>query len=93
MSQLRSVPYLPIGGLPVSHRLGALSRVYRSAAVGPGPSSLTTSMQPCCLLDTDLLPPMALLDTLQHIEIELRDGCARIRWGPRTLDLDILLYG
>ncbi|WP_211236482.1 2-amino-4-hydroxy-6-hydroxymethyldihydropteridine diphosphokinase [Marinomonas ushuaiensis] len=38
------------------------------------------------------LPPIALLDLLQSIEQKQR----RIRerhWGPRTLDLDLLLYG
>lgn len=40
--------------------------------------------------DTDL-PPIALLDTLQAIEIE--QGRERHeRWGARTLDLDLLLY-
>lgn len=39
------------------------------------------------------LAPRALLDALQEIEQRhgrVRDGA---RWGPRTLDLDILLYG
>jgi 2-amino-4-hydroxy-6-hydroxymethyldihydropteridine diphosphokinase len=37
------------------------------------------------------LSPLALLDALQTIELE--QGRQRlIRWGPRTLDLDILLY-
>lgn len=38
------------------------------------------------------LEPLALLDALQDIERQhgrLRNG---VRWGPRTLDLDILLY-
>lgn len=42
-------------------------------------------------VDTDL-PPEDLLDLTQAIERSLgrtRDG----RWGPRTLDIDILLYG
>ena len=37
------------------------------------------------------LDPLALLDELQGIE----DGLGRVRtvrWGPRTIDLDILLY-
>ena len=37
------------------------------------------------------LPPYALLDRLHEIE----NACGRVRtihWGPRTLDLDILLY-
>ncbi|BDM63272.1 2-amino-4-hydroxy-6-hydroxymethyldihydropteridine diphosphokinase [Shewanella sp. NFH-SH190041] len=38
------------------------------------------------------LAPIALLDALQHIEQE--QGRQRlVRWGPRTLDLDLLLYG
>lgn len=41
--------------------------------------------------DTDLMP-LALLDALQHIENT--QGRVRLeRWGPRTLDLDLLLYG
>ena len=38
------------------------------------------------------LPPRALLDALFGIEYELgrtRDGT---RWGPRTIDLDLLVY-
>ncbi len=38
------------------------------------------------------LEPLELLNKLQHIENRL--GRVRtVRWGPRTLDLDILLYG
>jgi len=38
------------------------------------------------------LAPIALLDALQKIENE--QGRRRtLRWGPRTLDLDLLLYG
>jgi 2-amino-4-hydroxy-6-hydroxymethyldihydropteridine diphosphokinase len=43
-------------------------------------------------LDTDL-PPRALLDRLLEVERlfgRTRDG---VRHGPRTLDLDLLLYG
>ncbi|MBM3268145.1 MAG: 2-amino-4-hydroxy-6-hydroxymethyldihydropteridine diphosphokinase [Candidatus Sericytochromatia bacterium] len=43
-----------------------------------------------CSVETDL-PPMALLDALQGIENELRRERS-IRWGPRTIDLDILYY-
>ncbi|WP_027415794.1 2-amino-4-hydroxy-6-hydroxymethyldihydropteridine diphosphokinase [Aneurinibacillus terranovensis] len=39
-----------------------------------------------------VLSPMQLLEQTQRIEKEL--GRTRdIRWGPRTLDIDILLYG
>lgn len=77
-----------LGKLPES-RLAGISPVYRSAAVGPGeqPDYLNAVV----LLDTSL-SPLTLLDALQRIEAaqgRLRD----LRWGARTLDLDILLYG
>ena len=38
------------------------------------------------------LPPRALLDRL--LDVERHFGRRRdVRWGPRTLDLDLLLYG
>ena len=43
-----------------------------------------------CLIETDLLPE-ALLDTLKAIETEL-GRVSTVRNGPRTIDLDILLY-
>ena len=42
-------------------------------------------------LDTEL-DPRALLDVLLAIERELGRE-RRERWGPRTIDLDLLLYG
>ncbi|MEM7623585.1 MAG: 2-amino-4-hydroxy-6-hydroxymethyldihydropteridine diphosphokinase [Planctomycetota bacterium] len=40
------------------------------------------------------LPPAALLAALQHIERDQgRHRSREQRWGPRTLDLDILLFG
>ncbi|OUS09206.1 2-amino-4-hydroxy-6-hydroxymethyldihydropteridine diphosphokinase [Gammaproteobacteria bacterium 54_18_T64] len=61
---------------------------YKSLAIGPGsqPSYINTVVE----IDT-ALQPRALLQALQ--QIETRQGRKRIvRWGPRTLDLDILLY-
>ncbi len=69
--------------------LVALSRLYRSAAVGPGeqPDYLNAVAR----LRTGL-SPLALLDALQRIELE--QGRERhVRWAARTLDLDLLLYG
>lgn len=43
-------------------------------------------------LDT-VLDAEALLDALQHIEQTHGRQRKAERWGPRTLDLDILLYG
>jgi len=42
-------------------------------------------------LETDL-SPQALLDHLQEVERQF-GRVRRERWGPRTLDLDLLLYG
>lgn len=70
-------------------RLVACSPVYRSAAVGPGEQA--DYLNAVAQLHTDLAP-LALLDALQHIE--LQQGRERHeRWGARSLDLDILLYG
>lgn len=38
------------------------------------------------------LAPLALLDALQQIE-NTQGRVRKERWGPRTLDLDLLLYG
>ncbi len=65
------------------------SSIYRSAAVGPGtqPDYLNA-----VLLLATKLSPTALLDATQ--QIELNQGRVRdIRWGARTLDIDLLLYG
>lgn len=63
------------------------SALYRSRAVGPGDQP--DYINAVALLKTELTP-LALLDALQAIEHSHR----RVRiehWGPRTLDLDILL--
>lgn len=70
-------------------RLLAQSPLYRSAPMGPQdqPDYINAVAQ----IDT-ALPPESLLDALQVIEN--RQGRERKqRWGARTLDLDILLYG
>ena len=45
-------------------------------------------------LDTQI-DPFELLEALREIEREAGRpvGSARVKWGPRTLDLDIILYG
>jgi len=77
-----------LAGLPGS-RLLAFSAVYRSAAIGPGeqPDYLNAAIR---LATT--LPPLALLDRMQAIETQ-QGRERRQRWGARTLDLDLLLYG
>ena len=39
------------------------------------------------------LAPRALLRRLQEIELELGRDRSGLRFGPRTIDLDVLLYG
>lgn len=74
--------------LPQTQRI-ACSRFYRSAPLGP--QDQPDYVNAVVALDTDLLPE-ALLDALQAIEAA--QGRVRTRrWGPRTLDLDLLLYG
>jgi 2-amino-4-hydroxy-6-hydroxymethyldihydropteridine diphosphokinase len=63
----------------------AVSRVYESDPVGPPqPRYLNAAVR----VSTSL-PALALLERLLEIEAEL--GRIRVvRWGPRTLDLDLL---
>ena len=69
----------------------ARSRVYASAAVGGPPQG--PYLNAAVLLDCEL-PPMALLERTQEIEDALgRDRPNEVRWGPRTLDLDLLMAG
>jgi 2-amino-4-hydroxy-6-hydroxymethyldihydropteridine diphosphokinase len=39
------------------------------------------------------LAPLELLHRLQRIESQVFDRTRLLRWGPRTMDLDLLLYG
>ncbi len=69
----------------------ACSRLYRSAPWGV--AAQPDFINAAALLDTTL-DARALLDAL--LDIERRFGRTRAadeRWGPRTLDLDLLLYG
>jgi len=69
-------------------RLAAVSSFYVSDSLLPGQPRYTNAV---AALDT-VLQPLQLLDALQAIELD--QGRERIeRWGPRTLDLDILLFG
>lgn len=65
------------------------SRVYRSAPVGPAGQADYLN---AAVSVTTHLSPHALLDVLR--DLEARAGRVRgERWGPRTLDLDLLLFG
>jgi 2-amino-4-hydroxy-6-hydroxymethyldihydropteridine diphosphokinase len=72
-------------------RVLACSRLYSTAPVGMAeqPRFLNAAVA----LETNLAP-RALLEALLEVEREFgRDRAAGIENGPRTLDLDILLYG
>jgi len=67
----------------------ATSSIYETAPVG-GPSQ-DAYLNAVVVVDTDL-PPRSVLDRLLGIE-RAHGRQRRERWGPRTLDLDLLLYG
>lgn len=56
-----------------------------------GPADQPRYVNAVAALDTGL-SPLALLDVLQTIELEQGRTRKAERWGPRTLDLDILLF-
>ena len=77
-----------IAALPETDLL-ACSSLYRTEPVGY--ADQPTFVNACALVETSLAP-RALLDRL--LEIEQRHGRVReIRNGPRTLDLDIIVFG
>ncbi|WP_159566941.1 2-amino-4-hydroxy-6-hydroxymethyldihydropteridine diphosphokinase [Budvicia diplopodorum] len=71
-------------------RLVKCSPFYRTKPLGPQdqPDYLNAVIE----LDSELLPE-PLLDATQAIELNQGRVRKDHRWGPRTLDLDILLYG
>lgn len=78
-----------IGALDRSELL-AVSTIIETEPVGPQdqPRFLNT----CCLLET-ALSARDLLDALQAVERDLgRDRDRERRWGPRLIDLDLLLF-
>lgn len=78
-----------LGDIPQS-RTAAVSSFYRTPPLGPQdqPDYLNAALA----LDTDL-EPEALLDHTQRIELQQGRVRKAERWGPRTLDLDIMLFG
>ena len=79
-------------GVAALGELGSLYRVstlYETAPIG-GPKQ-GPFLNAVAVVETEL-PPGVLLE--RCLEIERESGRERReRWGPRTLDLDILLYG
>lgn len=71
-------------------RLVACSPFYRTKPLGP--QDQPDFLNAVVALDTSL-PPEQLLDHTQAIERNQGRVRKEQRWGPRTLDLDIMLYG
>lgn len=69
-------------------QLKGRSSLWASAPMGP--ADQPDYLNAAALLETSL-EPMELLDRLQAIEAAHHRRRER-RWGPRTLDLDLLLY-
>lgn len=70
-------------------RLVKASRVEETAPLGPVPQGAYLNQM---LLLESTLEPAELLAHLHAIEAE-RGRERRVRWGPRTLDLDIVRFG
>jgi 2-amino-4-hydroxy-6-hydroxymethyldihydropteridine diphosphokinase len=85
-----SLEYLKLALLEI-RQLGSVQKIaslYKSSAYGyrDQPDFLNTVL----ILNTNLTPP-DLLNNLKEIERKL-GRTATIRWGPREIDLDIILY-
>jgi 2-amino-4-hydroxy-6-hydroxymethyldihydropteridine diphosphokinase len=74
--------------LPATH-LKAHSALYRSKPLGP--QNQPDYINAVAELSTTL-PPLILLSKMQNIENKQGRVRSTESWGPRTLDLDMLLY-
>lgn len=98
-----NITYIGIGSnlesplTQVNHAVAAITRIghvnarsswYESVAIGPGEQPNYINGVIC--LET-ILDPDNLLQALQNIE-NAQGRVRNIRWGARTLDLDILLF-
>ncbi|KPJ22915.1 2-amino-4-hydroxy-6-hydroxymethyldihydropteridine diphosphokinase [Streptococcus phocae] len=70
-------------------KLSRQSHIYETAAWGKTDQADFLNM--ACQLETDLTPT-ELLELIQGIEERL-DRVRHEKWGPRTIDIDILLFG
>lgn len=79
-----------LAALP-STRMLAHSHIYKSKPLGPPEQA--DFLNAAAILETQL-EPLALLRNLHNLEEQQgRRRTRERRWGPRTLDLDILVYG
>ncbi|MFO7277554.1 MAG: 2-amino-4-hydroxy-6-hydroxymethyldihydropteridine diphosphokinase [Pseudomonadota bacterium] len=78
-----------LAALPAT-RLVAMSRLYGSRPFGPVPQPDFVNAVAGLLTQ---LEPLRLLRELRAIEAEFGRPEQRERWGPRVIDLDLLVYG
>ena len=72
--------------------VAGLSQWLRTEPVG-GPEDQPWYLNGVVRIETTLMAE-SLLDVMQEIETDLgRDRRREVRWGPRTCDLDLLLFG
>lgn len=74
-----------------------VSAVYETPPWPPPDDPRSVTQEPyynLALRAVTSLDPLALLDELQLLERAFgRDRSREVRWGPRTLDIDVLLFG
>ena len=78
-----------IAALPGT-RVVLVSPCYRSAPFGPVVQDAFINAVTGVLTR---LAPLELLRAMRELELKLGRNAGRVRWGPREIDLDLLLYG
>ncbi len=79
---------MALRGLTRMARVEAVSSLYESDAVGPEQPPFYNAV---CRIETGL-EPQPLLRFLKNLEHEIGRRPGGPKWGPRPIDLDILLY-
>jgi len=79
---------MALRGLTRMARVESVSSLYESEAVGPEQPPFYNAV---CRIQTGL-EPESLLRFLKSLEHEIGRRPGGVRWGPRPIDLDILLY-
>jgi 2-amino-4-hydroxy-6-hydroxymethyldihydropteridine diphosphokinase len=71
-------------------RVDAVSSLYETSPIGGPPQR--SYVNAAVRIETSL-EPRALLEACKTIEVRLGREPSPVRWGPRVIDLDILIYG
>lgn len=69
----------------------AVSPVYETVPWGPEPDQ-PLFLNACVAAETSL-PPAILLHSLKQLERAIGRSDAHQKWGPHTIDIDLLFYG